>query len=399
MTRRVLYVQYTNPAGYPPLEHSAWLLAEAGFDVRFFGTDALGDSLKLRPHPRIRTQLAAFRKRGALQKAHYIWFSLRAFATALLWRPSWIYASDPLSCPPALLISWLPGSHVIYHEHDSPSRELARGGAGTSFMRLVMRARRALAERCVACVLPNDARARAFREDTGVVNVLTVWNCPMRDERISTSRAVRAGELSVFYHGSIVPARLPETVIAAIAQLPSGVSLTFAGYETAGHPGYVGQLLAKAAELGVADRVRHIGTVPTRQQLLRDCAASDVGLALMPVESSDINEQTMVGASNKPFDYLACGLPLLVTDLSDWTSTYVEAGFGRSCDPRSAPSIAASLRWFLEHPAERIAMGDRGREKILSDWNYEKAFEPVVARVLASGVDWAQPVPSVDPIR
>jgi glycosyltransferase involved in cell wall biosynthesis len=399
MTRRALYVQYTNPAGYPPLEHSALLLAEAGVDVRFFGTDALGDSLELRPHPKIRTHLIAFQYRGALQKVHYIWFSLRALVTALVWRPSWIYASDPLSCPPALLMSWLPGSHLIYHEHDSPSREVARGGAGTSFMRLVMRARRALAQRCEACVLPNDQRARAFKDDTGAANVLTVWNCPRSDERIAASRAVQPDELKVFYHGSIVPARLPETVIAAIAQLPSGVSLTFAGYETAGHPGYVARLLASAAALGIADRVRYIGTVPTRQQLLRDCSAGDVGLALMPVDSTDINEQTMVGASNKPFDYLARGLPLLVTELPDWTSTYVAAGFGRSCDPRSPSSIAASLRWFLEHPDERVAMGDRGRDKILSDWNYEKTFQPVLERVLASGVDVAQSVPSVDPIR
>ena len=399
MTRRVLYVQYTNPAGYPPLEHSAWLLAEAGFDVRFFGTNALGDSLKLRPHPRIRTQLATFRKRGVLQKVHYVWFSLRAVFIALAWRPSWIYASDPLSCAPALLMTWLPGAHVIYHEHDSPSREVARGGAGTAFMRLAMRARRALAQRCEACVLPNDERGRAFSEDTGAANVLIVWNCPMRGEISFRSRPSPRGRLKVFYHGSIVPARLPETVIAAIAQLPPGVSLTVAGYETAGHPGYVRHLLKIARELGASDRVRYIGTVPTRAELLRECAASDVGLALMPMETSDINEQAMVGASNKPFDYLACGLPLLVAERPEWLQTYVAAGFGRGCDPRSVSSLTDALRWFLDHPAERDAMGDRGREKILSDWHYEKMFQPVSARMLASGAGWAERVPSADPIR
>ena len=33
--RRVLYIQYTNPGHYPPLEHSAHLLADAGADVLF----------------------------------------------------------------------------------------------------------------------------------------------------------------------------------------------------------------------------------------------------------------------------------------------------------------------------------------------------------------------------
>ena len=39
----------------------------------------------------------------------------------------------------------------------------------------------------------------------------------------------------------------------------------------------------------------------------------------------DINLNYMTGASNKPFDYMACGLALLVCDLSDWKQMYVES--------------------------------------------------------------------------
>jgi hypothetical protein len=31
--KRVLYLQYTNPAGYPPLEHSSGILADSGWDA------------------------------------------------------------------------------------------------------------------------------------------------------------------------------------------------------------------------------------------------------------------------------------------------------------------------------------------------------------------------------
>jgi hypothetical protein len=48
----------------------------------------------------------------------------------------------------------------------------------------------------------------------------------------------------------------------------------------------------------------------------------------MPKVSEDINMQAMVGASDKAFDYLACGLALLVSDLPDWRAIYVEAGYG-----------------------------------------------------------------------
>ena len=42
--RRILYVQYTTPAGYPPLEHSSRILADRGWEVQFLGSGASGDA-------------------------------------------------------------------------------------------------------------------------------------------------------------------------------------------------------------------------------------------------------------------------------------------------------------------------------------------------------------------
>ena len=86
----------------------------------------------------------------------------------------------------------------------------------------------------------------------------------------------------------------------------------------------------------------------------------------------------MAGASNKPFDYLACGLALLVSDLPDWRKMFVEPGYGLACNPNDTDSIAAQLRWFLKHPAETREMGERGRQRILTEWNYERQFAAVV---------------------
>jgi glycosyltransferase involved in cell wall biosynthesis len=192
--------------------------------------------------------------------------------------------------------------------------------------------------------------------------------------------------LRVFYHGSIGPARLPLSIVDALALLPSGVTLDIAGYETAGHTGHLDRLGRRAAELGIGDRVRVLGPVPLRRELLRLCTACDVGLSLLPRSTGDVNEAAMFGASNKVFDYLACGLPALVTDLPAWRNALVPAGFALACDAGSATSIASALRWFLEHPDETAAMGQRGRDRILSDWNYERAFAPVLSRIVPGAV-------------
>jgi hypothetical protein len=100
--KRVLYIQYTNPAGYPPLEHSSRILADAGWR----------------------------------EKLHHLLLSLGPGWT-LLWRPSWVYASEALACPAALAPGCLPWLCLAYHEHDSPDGPPAGG-----FQQLVRWARK-----------------------------------------------------------------------------------------------------------------------------------------------------------------------------------------------------------------------------------------------------------------
>jgi glycosyltransferase involved in cell wall biosynthesis len=376
---RALYVQYSNPAAYPPIEHSAHILADAGFDVLLLGTDVLDGSLAFEPHERILVRLRAFRGGGIGQKINYLMFLLWAAGVAIRWRPDWIYASDPLSSPIALVLRVLTGGRVVYHEHDSPGLP----ARPTRFMRVVLAMRRQLARRATICVLPNRERARAFGKATGRRDSLIVWNCPMRADITPATSRPAGGALRIFYHGSIVPARLPLAVLEALSKLPRTVSLTFAGYETLGHPGYIAALQAEAVRFGVSDRVRFLGTVPARRDLMRTCAECDVGLSLLPSSTEDPNEDAMVGASNKVFDYLASGLAVLVSDRPDWRDTFVEGGFGLACDPASPESIAAALSAWLASPSEREAMADRGRRQIASAWNYETAFAPILRRMMA----------------
>jgi len=101
-------------------------------------------------------------------------------------------------------------------------------------------------------------------------------------------------------------------------------------------------------------------------------------LSLMPFKSDDVNINHMVGASNKPFDYMAAGLALLVSDLPDWTRMFVEPGFGLACNPADVDSISSVLSWFIDHPEERRAMAGRARDKIEAEWNYDAQFRGVL---------------------
>ena len=371
--RRILYIQYTNPAGYPPLEHSSGILAKEGFKILFLGTGALGaDNLNLPLHPQIAVNKMAFYPPGWRQKLHYLSFTLWVLFWVFRWQPEWIYASDLLSCPVAYVLSFIPKSKIIYHEHDSPA-----GHAHSFFIKLCLKARMKLAQRVQFSILPNQLRCETFALQVKPANpIFCVWNCPGKDEVLTDQlpESLSSDEsLWLWYHGSIVPSQLPSTVIRALKVLPSRVKLKIAGYETIGHPGYVAELLGLADALDIADRVEYIGTLAKREQLLENCSGCDIGLALFvqPVR------EPMAGASNKPFDYLACGLPLVVADLPDWQAMYVEPGYGLACNPEDPESIAATIGWYLDHPTEMRAMGEQGRRRILTDWNYEAQFSVV----------------------
>jgi len=373
---RILYIQYTNPGGYPPLEHSSRILADAGWEVLFLGTGALGAAaLRFPPHPRITVRKLKFQNEGWRQKLHYVWFGLWCFVWALRSRPRWIYASDPLSCPVALCISGILGSRLIYHEHDSP----ARANKVSGFMRVCLTARRACARRAEICVIPNRKRALQFAaETTPTHRVEVVWNCPSRSEVVpAANRKVNQG-LRLLYHGSIVPDRLPLSILDALTALPDDVTLTIVGYETKGSTGYLDALRDRARRLGILQRVQIMGPA-VRSELLNIARSCDVGLALLPITSEDGNFQAMTGASNKPFDYLACGLAVLVSDLPDWRELFVKPGYGLPCDPSQPESVAAAVRYFCDTPGAARRMGMKGQQRILSDWNYEAEFEKVLA--------------------
>lgn len=371
--KRILYIQYTNPAGYPPLEHSSRILAEDGWQVLFLGTGALGaDALRFPPHPNVRVRCLDFCRPGWRQKLHYFCFCVWALGWTLRLRPSWIYASDPLVCPAALSLCCLPWLRVLYHEHDSPDGTPAGG-----FQRLVRWARKQVARRAACCVLPNEVRLERFKAETGTRrDVFCVWNCPSSPE-VAPQRAPADGSFWLLYHGSIVPDRLPLAAVSALAALPDCVKLRVIGYETVGCAGYVAQLRDRAEQLGIGHRLEVVGALPLRSELMEWCRCCDAGLAFMPLSAADVNHQAMTGASNKPFDYLASGLALLVSDLPDWRALYVEAGYALPCDPQDAESIARSVRRLVDDPALARSMGERGRRRILAGWNYETCFQPV----------------------
>jgi glycosyltransferase involved in cell wall biosynthesis len=389
MKKSIHYLQYTNPANYPPLEHSGLILLNAGWDVHFLGIQSEGESNKLAfPEPLAQRQtLWKHQPPGLKQKLHFAAFTFMAWWRALWQRPAWVYCSDLMSSPAAWLIGRFTRCKVLYHEHDSPISDFRF--PISDFQKGLLWFRGRVGREANLVVLPNEKRLELFLQTIGRQKTsLCVFNCPGKDEvKPAKVDAASPGIFRLAFHGSINRDRLPMAALEAMSRFPSRVQLSVVGYEAVGGKGYMAEFLQAAERLGLGGAVVFPGALPARRDIYETASRCDVGLAFMPLRDGDVNMANMTGASNKPFDYLACGLSLLVSDLPDWKKMFVEPGYGLACNPADPESIAKALRWFTEHPKETREMGERGRQRILSEWNYESQFAPVLKMLDKSSPD------------
>jgi glycosyltransferase involved in cell wall biosynthesis len=78
---------------------------------------------------------------------------------------------------------------------------------------------------------------------------------------------------------------------------------------------------------------------------------------------------------HKLFEYLAAGLPVIVSDFPCWRELIGREGCALFVDPLSPASIAEALLWLLRHPAQAAQMGQNGRRAVAENYNWERESE------------------------
>jgi glycosyltransferase involved in cell wall biosynthesis len=98
-------------------------------------------------------------------------------------------------------------------------------------------------------------------------------------------------------------------------------------------------------------------------------------------DGSDYNLRHLAGASNKVFEYMACGLPLLVPATAEFGALVEAPGLGELCRDSSPRALAAQISALLHDEKRRRAIGERGREAFLQRYHYEHQLVPVLERL------------------
>lgn len=380
MKADIVYIQYTNPACYPPLQHSSRMFANAGMKVLFLGTGSGGqsNSFEFPYHENITVKRWNFCKPGWKQKVHYAAFCLWSSFTAWWSGAKWVYASDPFSCPAAILCRIMFGRKILYHEHDSPN---IKTNKYTLFESIQKKARKYIGKNSDIVVFPNQKRSDLFAKETGrELPINIVWNTPSQFEYPDQDK-VSTKKTKIFYHGSVSENLLPIYLIEVLKICPD-LELEFVGYNAGLKIDYIAEFLNAALLQGIGNRVTYKGFF-SRKDLLAYCSSCLIGLAIFPMTSDNVNLKYLAGASNKVFDYLLCGMLVLLPKDDQWVELLGDNERCFFCDTESVESIVVAIKDMLEY-GEKAQLKEENTDSISNKGFpfYEISFKEVAQKII-----------------
>lgn len=264
---------------------------------------------------------------------------------------------------PVGLILRLMGATVIYDVHEDLPRQIlakswipgplrapaAVAAEGVEF---------ALARLMSGIVAATPPIARRFPAGRTV----TVQNFAMPDElRIAAPTPYHERNATFVYVGGITAIRGIFEMLAAIDRVPEGLGARLVLAGLLSEP----ELRADLERAPGWKRTDYLGW-QTREQVAAHLDRARAGLLLIHPTRNYLDSYP-----GKAFEYMAAGVPLIVSDFPLWRELFESVGCALFVDPRDPAAIAAAMEWVLRHPDDAAAMGARGREAARSRFNWQ----------------------------
>ena len=189
---------------------------------------------------------------------------------------------------------------------------------------------------------------------------------------------VGSGPLRLVTCGRLNPGKGHDDCIRVVRRLRrDGIpgELTIVGGSDGKHDDYAGELSALAAELGVADGVRLIGSVG------EDRVAAELADAHAFVLGS---RNEAIGVAT--MEAMAMGLPVVVTGCPGVEELVSSAAVGRLVPVNDPSAMAAAVTTLANDPADAVAVGQSARRRVEEKFHAGVSAE-LLARMLGVEVD------------
>lgn len=193
--------------------------------------------------------------------------------------------------------------------------------------------------------------------------VIAVGNYPAFKDYPFTPRfdeaRYAAGALVSF--GGINPRTCTQAIVQALGLVPTSVNANLLlGGRVSSEP-----LFDAVRRVPGWGRVTYARELPVTMMLEKLLTAS-IGLVLFSPEPNHFG----VG-SNRFFEALAAGLPVITSNFPNWKELVNGIGCGIAVPPTDPRAIVEAVLYLLSHPAKAAEMGRRGYEMAMKQFNWE----------------------------
>jgi glycosyltransferase involved in cell wall biosynthesis len=373
---------YSNPDYYPPTINAVHLLSEY-FDVILIGVNQEPPDIKYPSNVTVHRlgRYTSVRERVQASTAAKLWEYIKFVEQVrrLLKGVSLIYAYDAFAYTVAYLCRRLLNQQIplIYHNHDLYEHLLPL----SSLTGWIQRGERKWVHEADLVVFPVEERAFIFKKLTNLQELpIIVPNFPRKsffnpsgnwehliNERFNKPLILLQGAISV--QNSML------NIIESLVFLENSIKLKFIGPVDENEQNLMMDCTLKN---NVIDRVEYVNPVPYNKLPSHTWGAS-IGVCLY--KKGNINYQTMATASNKIYEYAACGLPIILSDFPNHREFLAKESWVRFADPDNPHSIASAAQDILRDFDNYQAMCLAARRAFEEKFNYESAFYPMLSQI------------------
>ena len=205
-----------------------------------------------------------------------------------------------------------------------------------------------------------------------------VYPCTVQGRDLFASRAKRAVKIEN-YSMPVEPALLPSGPADTRAVIHAGGLTEARGITTLAHavsktnaklilcgpfssPEYQQEILASCP----SGQIEYMGTL-NREDLFRQYGRSAIGVCTLRAVGQYALLDNM---STKVYEYMQCGLPVVVSNFPCYQYWNEKYHFGICVDPSNEDEIADAIRYLLDHPDEARQMGENGRRAVKEEFNW-----------------------------
>jgi glycosyltransferase involved in cell wall biosynthesis len=366
---------YNNPDYYPPIINSSILLDAEGFHHTILCRTYLTPQGIHYPVNTTVHRLKTSSTNSLLEYLGFIW-------QVLFYLPVEVdifIGHDMHGFLVARIVSLLKRRPLIYHCHDfaESGRKL---GLGSSIVRFC---ERLLARTANVVIVPDYERAEVVAYQLRlsrfpIIAANAAIHAPQPGKILSTTLKANGHhfEKVVLRQGRISQGHAIEVTLRSIPYWESKAwGFVLLGF---GEDAYIESLYKLADELGVREQFVILPMV-SYEAVLSYTVGADLGHALY--EPLHINNRYITTASNKIMEYIAAGLPLLLSATPSSDKLLARHPVGITADVTSPEAIATAVNNVLQNATLAQSMSAASRRAFEDEFQYQKQYAPVLAAI------------------